>query len=596
MSNKKKDLIETKSALIKIFQSIPDSDRIKILFITLSVIISSAFDLISIKAISPLISNLTSLDNLNKYLITRIIYFLFPNITNKYLLIITCAIFGICIFLSALFKLINLYWIETLSEDLSLYFTKKAYINIFNKPYIYFLKKNSSEFLILTTKYIDQAVTTLKSIIYLISSLFMTSIIVATLLFTNFQVTFNIILFTLIIYYLLIVYFNNKLYFLGKSQSQESRKNIKLVQESIGSIKDIILNKSQDYFVKQILNSTKIIKNTQKRINIYLAFPRYMVEAIGIASILLFGILLNNTNESILEVLPFIASLAFGLQKVIPLVQNFYLNYSQVRTNIYSLGYLMAYLEVNENSRNQSKSKKYLEFSKSIKLKDVSFRYDKKSKFSLNNINLEIKHGESVGIVGTTGSGKSTFIEILMGLLKPTKGKILIDDNDLYSNKNNIQNWHNNLSHVPQEVFLAENDILQNIAFGLESNEIDIEKVKDVINNSQLESFVKNQKEGFNYNVGERGISLSGGQRQRLGIARALYKDSKILILDEATSALDTRTEEKIINRILNKDINQTCIMITHRQSTLKNFDRVIKFKDGQVIFDGMPEDLSLDP
>ncbi len=593
MTDKKKDFLATKSTIIKIVQSITGSDRIKILYITLSVIISSAFDLISLKALSPLISNLSNVENLNKYFIVRIIYFLFPNATNSNLLLIICVIFAFCVFFSALFKLITLYWTETFAENVALYYTKKAYVNIFSKPYIYFLKKNSSEFLILTTRYIDQAVTTMKSVINIFSSLFMTTIIIATLLISNFKVTFNILLFTLIIYYVIISFFNKKLYFLGKYESQESRRNIKLVQESIGSIKDIILNKSQDYFINQILNSTKTIKGFLKRINIYLAFPRYMVEAIGIASILLFGILLNDT-DSIIEVLPFIASLAFGLQKVLPLAQNFYLNYSQVRTNMYSLDYLLGFLEENENLGNKYLSKKSLKFSNYIKFNDVSFRYDKKSEFSLKGINIEIKRGESVGIVGITGSGKSTFIDILIGLLKPTKGDVFIDDVNLYSKKSNIESWQKNLSHVPQEVFLADDNILKNIAFGLEKNVIDIKKIKKAVINSQLTNFIKKQNKGYSYIVGERGINLSGGQRQRLGIARALYNDPKILILDEATSALDSKTEEKILNMILTRDKEQTCIMITHRESTLKNFDRIIKFKDGYIVFDGKPEELTL--
>ena len=591
MTDKKKDLLATKSTLIKIFQSITDSDRLMILYITLSVIISSAFDFISLKALSPLISNLSNVQNLNKYFIIRIIYFLFPNATNNNLLLIICVIFAVCIFFSALSKLITLYWTETFAENVSLYYTKKAYVNILNKPYIYFLKKNSSEFLILTTRYIDQAVTTMKSVINIFSSLFMTTIIIATLLISNFKVTFNILLFTLIIYYVIISFFNKKLYFLGKYESQESRRNIKLVQETIGSIKDIILNKSQDYFINQILNSTKTIKGFLKRINIYLAFPRYMVEAIGIASILLFGIVLND-SDFIIEVLPFIASLAFGLQKVLPLVQNFYLNYSQVRTNMYSLDYLLGFLEENENIGNKSLPKKSLKFSNYIKFNDVSFGYDKKSKFSLKEINIEIKDGESVGIVGTTGSGKSTFIDILMGLLKPTKGNVFIDDVNLYSKKSNIEGWQKNLSHVPQEVFLADMDILKNIAFGLENKEIDIKKIKNAVINSQLSDFIKNQKNGYNSKVGERGNNLSGGQKQMIGIARALYNNPKVLILDESTSALDSRTEEKIIKEILNRRKDQTFIMITHRNSILKNFDRIIKFKDGHIVFDGKPEDL----
>ena len=227
-----------------------------------------------------------------------------------------------------------------------------------------------------------------------------------------------------------------------------------------------------------------------------------------------------------------------------------------------------------------------LKFNNQIRLNLVNFKYESSSNYVLNKLNLTIKKGERIGIIGETGSGKSTLIDILMGLLKPTSGEFFVDNFDLYkkANSNYLYAWRKLIAHVPQNIFLNDSTIAENIAFGIDYKDIDFKKVRSVSQKAEIDYFIKKCANEYNEKVGERGIRLSGGQRQRIGIARALYKNKKILIFDEATSALDNSTEFKVMNSInkLNRDL--TFILVAHRISSLKDCDRILKLENGKLI------------
>ena len=202
----------------------------------------------------------------------------------------------------------------------------------------------------------------------------------------------------------------------------------------------------------------------------------------------------------------------------------------------------------------------------------------------MKNLNLTIKRGECIGIKGKTGGGKSTMLDILMGLLEPTKGEYLVDDKNIYKkDSDNLIKWLNSISHVPQTIFLTNSTIANNIAYGFDKREIDYDRLKAIINVCQLDDFINSQKYGYETLVGERGIMLSGGQRQRIGIARALYKESEFIFLDEATSALDNFTENKIMESIYNLRKKITIIMVAHRLSTLKSCDKIYDLSNNQL-------------
>ena len=244
-------------------------------------------------------------------------------------------------------------------------------------------------------------------------------------------------------------------------------------------------------------------------------------------------------------------------------------------------------------SNHDRKVKRKFKFSKNIELINISYSYKENTPI-IKSLNLKINKGEKIGIVGTTGSGKTTLVDIIMGLLKPNKGTIKIDNLVLYDAKKAslLQTWRENISHIPQHIFLKDASVLENIAFGIEKNQINKFEIRKAAKIAMIREFIENDLGGYDEIVGEKGIRLSGGQLQRIGIARALYKKSDILVMDEATSALDTNTEKKIINAINSLENNPTIIMIAHRLSTLNSCDRIIHIEKGNIIQDGPPKEI----
>ena len=237
-------------------------------------------------------------------------------------------------------------------------------------------------------------------------------------------------------------------------------------------------------------------------------------------------------------------------------------------------------VKINKDYDNKNLENKIV-FKEKISIKNLSFKYEKRSEKTLKNINLEIHNHEILGIIGKSGSGKSTLINLLLGLLKPSEGSIEIDQENI---EKNIQEWRGLIGYVPQNIFITDDTLKNNIAFGIDEKNVSKEKLINCINLSQLDGYVNKQKNGLNTFIGEKGSKISGGELQRLGIARALYNKPKILILDESTNSLDLNTENLLLKEIekLKKDI--TIIIITHRESTLKICDKIVKINDGILI------------
>lgn len=577
-------------ALWKIFTSLDRKNKNKIFLIIICVLLSALFDVISIQSIVPLVSIVSGSQYYDNNIFLRTLTSFFPDGESSFILIYASIIFFVSLFLSAISKLGQVFMLSSFTASTGIYFHRKIYNYIFDQSYSYFADSNSSEFLALTNRHIDSGVDVLKSLMSFLTGLFISSAILLGLLITNFRVTFNILFFITFIYIVIILGLFKKLQIYGSNMDSEIQNNIKLVQESIGSIREIILDKSQNYFIKKLVKSVEIIKINNVKLELISSFPRYLIEVVGICSIILFGILLNNSSNQIVDTLPLIASITFGFQKLLPIVQNIYMAWAAIKSKKYCLNYLLEYLK--KDYITQKKVVKKLSFKKSIELKNVDFYYASSPIKALDNVNLEIKKGESVGIIGKTGSGKSTMADIIMGLIKPTSGRIFIDGIDINSSINNVLEWQNNISHVPQEIFIADNEIIQNIAIGIEKNEINYFDVNQAIKLAQLNEFINIKNDGYNSKIGERGIKISGGQKQRIGIARALYKKSELLILDEATSALDNKTERKIMENILNTCKDMTLIIIAHRESTLLNCDKIIKFNKGKIEAVGRPSEL----
>jgi ATP-binding cassette subfamily B protein len=288
-------------------------------------------------------------------------------------------------------------------------------------------------------------------------------------------------------------------------------------------------------------------------------------------------------------VIPLLGALALGAQRLLPALQQVYSGWSSLIGYNTAMQAVLALLS--QPLPPQVQVVEPLQLGQSIRLDSVHFSYGHDQPKVLHGVNLQIRRGERIGLIGSTGSGKSTMMDLLMGLLPPTAGQLLVDGADLHDpeHPDRLMAWRASIAHVPQSIYLADSSIAENIAFGVPSEYIDLALVKQAAAQAQIASFIESNPEGYESFVGERGIRLSGGQRQRIGLARALYKKARVLVLDEATSALDTRTEETVMKAINGLSESLTVIMIAHRLSTLKSCDRVIRLEHGSVSSDGPP-------
>jgi ATP-binding cassette subfamily B protein len=283
--------------------------------------------------------------------------------------------------------------------------------------------------------------------------------------------------------------------------------------------------------------------------------------------------------------LPTLGALALGAQRVLPLLQQAYNAWANIVGSQASAKKVLELLDQPIAPELLSTVPKPLAFSRDIRFSNVRFRYAADAPWVLEDFNLTIFKGARIGMVGSTGTGKSTALDLLMGLLMPTQGELLVDGEPVVGER--IRAWQNTIAHVPQSIFLADASFSENIAFGVPQNAIDLDRVGQAARRAQIAEFIESGREGYDARVGERGIMLSGGQRQRIGIARALYKQASVLVFDEATSALDNATEQAVMDAIELLDRDLTILIIAHRLSTVRRCDCIVELGGGRVVAQG---------
>lgn len=381
--------------------------------------------------------------------------------------------------------------------------------------------------------------------------------------------------------YLIVIWLTRRL-LIRKSEIAASAQTerIKQVQESVGGIRDIIIDRSQPIFIEAFRRLDDSYRNAQAVIVFVGAAPRFVIEAAGIVIIALIAMHMVQQPGGVMAAIPVLGALALGAQRLLPLFQQGFLAWSSYAGGRAALFDLVALIDAQSDTTAPLAPGRAVEpFQHDIELRDVSFRYVDEP--VLRQVNLRIAKGERIGLIGETGSGKSTLLDILMGLLHPTEGQILVDGIAL--DDASRSNWQAQIAHVPQAIYLSDNSISENIAFGRPLTDIDEVRVREAAERAQIAKVIEAMPKGYATSVGERGIRLSGGQRQRLGIARALYKRSPVLVLDEATSALDTITEALVMEGISTVADRPTVLMVAHRLSTLSGCDRIVKLEQGAI-------------
>jgi ATP-binding cassette subfamily B protein len=362
---------------------------------------------------------------------------------------------------------------------------------------------------------------------------------------------------------------------------------VKSLQEGLGAIRDVIIDNNQDYYSRTYSNADLRSRRAQNNSYILSATPRYILEAVGMLMICIVAFVLSRGESRLLGAVPVLGALAMGAQRLLPAMQVSFGSWTTVLGNVHGLDRVVDVLTC-EQAPIPGSAITACNVKSSVAFDSVSFRYSLDTKVVLKELSFDILKGERLGVIGATGSGKSTTMDLLLGLLQPTSGRILIDGEPLVGDK--VFAWQKSLSHVPQVIYLADASIAENIAFGLPKDKIDMDQVRKAARLAQIAEHIETLEAGYDTFVGERGLRLSGGQRQRIGIARALYKNATVLVFDEATSALDDETEAELMKAIdgLSKDL--TVIMIAHRLSTVRRCDKILKLHKGKVVAFDTPD------
>jgi ATP-binding cassette subfamily B protein len=386
-----------------------------------------------------------------------------------------------------------------------------------------------------------------------------------------------------VLYALLVKQLRRRLQINSEQIAREQSNVIKYLQEGLGGIRDILIDGTQEAFSATFRKSDAILRSAQGSNQFISQSPRFVMESAGMVLIAVIAYGLSQSATGVANVIPMLAALALGLQRLLPALQQGYQSWSTIHGAKESLRGALALLDQPVHARSIRRAET-LPFSSEIKLRNVSFQYNSNTPWILRGLNLTIPKGGRIGFVGATGSGKSTLLDIIMGLLTPSRGEMLIDDVPL--DADNLDSWRTHVAHVPQSIFLSDNSVLENIAFGVPLAEIDHESVHAAAHLAQIGTTIESLPAGYKTLVGERGVQLSGGQRQRIGIARALYKKADVMVFDEATSALDGATEEAVMAAIEALSGHVTVLLIAHRLSTLRNCSHVIeisKIKDEEI-------------
>jgi ATP-binding cassette, subfamily B, bacterial PglK len=367
----------------------------------------------------------------------------------------------------------------------------------------------------------------------------------------------------------------------GKRRQHHEGKVIKQIQEGLGGIKDTILLGCEKNFLSQYSVHNLGSARVGQYQNILNAMPRLLLELLMIVTLTVLIVSMLKQGKLAKELLPVVGVFVLAAVRLMPSINRILVSIQGLRFSFSTINLLSKELDELRTLKNDNlPCRNKIGSVSSIELKKITYVFPNTFKNVLNNVDLRINKGELVGFVGATGEGKSTLIDVLIGLLKPTQGQVLINDIDIYSC---MREWQKHIGYVSQHIFLIDNTLRRNIAFGLNDDQIDDERVFSAIKLAQLENFASGLPEGVNTNVGERGLRLSGGQRQRIGIARALYNNPDVLVLDEATSALDENTESKVMESVLNMSGDKTLLIIAHRLNTLKACDRIYEIVNGDL-------------
>lgn len=575
--------------LKKILYILSPDERRQALYLLIMILIMALLDTVGIVSILPFMAVLTNPDLVET---NSMLNFAFVSskvfgveTKNQFLFLLGFCVF-ILLIVSIGFKALTNYF-QTLFISMREYSISKRLVKSYlNQPYSWFLNRHSAD--LGKTILSEVGLVIGNGIQPMINLIAHSSVAIAIIILLIIYDPILTLISGLILggaYAFIYIFTRGYLTKIGHERVKANQDRFTTISEAFGASKEVKLGRLEETYTNRFANPAKIYAKHIASVRIISQLPRFVVEAVAFGGMILLSIYFLFKSGSFINIVPVLTLYALAGYRLMPAFHNIYVSFATLRFAGPALDKLhkdLKSLKIKDNNNELVE----LNFKNSVSLNNVSYVYPNSSKAVLKNIQITIPIFSKVGIVGLTGSGKTTTVDIILGLLEANKGTLEVDGQVI--NDDNLRSWQNCIGYVPQNIFLADDTIAANIAFGVDKKELDQKKIIQVAKIACLDEFVENNlPKKYQTIIGERGVRLSGGQRQRIGIARALYGNPKLLILDEATSSLDNITESVVMNALNNLGNNVTVIIIAHRLTTVKNCDNIFLLEKGELIASG---------
>ncbi len=581
--------------ITKLLALLSRSERNSVQLLMLMILVMTFLDVLGVASILPFTTVLVNPELIYNNNILNTVFNLSKgigvNTVEQFLFILGVLVF-ILLFVSLAFKALTIYMQNRVILMLEYSIGKRFVEGYLHQPYSWFLSRNSAD---LGKNILSEVQIVINSgmlpMITLIAQSAVAVALLIMLLLIDPLLAISVILFLILTYASIFAVVSNWLKRLGKERSQANKERFSVISETFSAAKEVKVGGLEETCIKRFSKPAEIYARGQTTARVIALMPRFALEAIVFGGMLLLILFLMTQKGSFTSAIPIIALYAFTGYRLMPALQQVYASITQLRFVRSAVENLYKDLNSLKISQNKTSVISPLKLKESIHLEGVSFCYPKATSSVLNGINIKVNVNNRVGIVGATGSGKTTIVDVILGLLKPQEGYLIVDSQQITNE--NSQQWQRAIGYVPQNIYLADDTVAANIAFGASYKDMNQNAIETAARNANIHEFIiKDLPEGYATKVGERGVRLSGGQRQRIGIARALYQKPQVLILDEATSALDNLTEQLVIEKINNLGYDITIIIIAHRLSTLRGCDKIYLIEHGEVKASGSYEKL----
>ncbi len=591
MANSREELVVgLPGMLMRLWRQLKQRRKRQFIAIMGLVVVSALAEVVSLGAVLPFLGVLTAPERVLKYPLVAHLMRLVGVTSSGQLVLLLAGGFAVTAIVAGALRMLLL-WVSTrVAYATGADFSSDVYRRTLYQPYQMQIMRNSSELISGitgklgdTVNILNQLLTLLSSsvlLVFIMGALFAIDPIVAALATVGFGGGYAAIT----------ALSRKRLRLYSQRITTEHTQVVKALQEGLGGIRDVLLDGTQPVYCDIYRKADYSMRRAYGNI-IFASFsPRFAMEALGMVLIAALAYGISRTSGGVATALPVLGALALGTQRLLPVLQQGYGAWATIAGNQMSLANTLELLEQPLPPGASLPAPAPLPFADSARFNGVWFRYTSTGPWVLNDFDLTIRKGTRMGFVGSTGSGKSTALDVLMGLLTPTQGELLVDGEPVIGDR--VRAWQRTIAHVPQSIFLADASIAENIALGIPRSAIDMARVRLSARQAQIAEFIEARPEDYGAFVGERGIRLSGGQRQRIGIARALYKRASVLIFDEATSALDNATEQSVMDAIEGLNRELTILLIAHRLTTVRRCDVIVELEHGRVVSQGTYDEL----